>query len=216
MNDSFRWGRLRFQVEGNVGESELNRYFRADLDDDLGLLLTRSGKLPELGGAPLASWLLARLARLTNDSLGLAGEEHNDGGGYVIEFVVYRVHAEPENNNAPFVQLLLFDPGECIEPDLPVASFQFQADMEGAVVLGQRDPDFPAGQILEAFAAALLAAPTELTARELAVRDPEWQLDPEIYTPWPEEDSRNWYGWNGFRFLGKDNIREQDSHRLGG
>ena len=64
--------------------------------------------------------------------------------------------------------------------------------------------------VLEALAAALLAAPADLMPRELAVRDPEWKLDPEMYRPRPVKGSRNWYGWDGSQFLGKDNIREAE------
>src|SRR5262249_36123026 len=144
------------------------------------------------------------------DRLGVGGVEHVDGGGYVVEFVVYRTYVERENTNPGFVQRLLFDPAElafCVEPEEPITSFQFQADMEGAAVIGQRAPDCLAEEVLEALAAALLAAPAELLSRELAVRDPEWELDPEMYTPRPEEGSLNWYGWDGTQFLGKENIR---------
>ena len=51
-------------------------------------------------------------------------------------------------------------------------------------------------------------APGELTPGEVAVYDPEWELDPDMFTPCPNEDSRNWYGWNWDEFLGKGNIRE--------
>jgi hypothetical protein len=188
MDGSFTSGRFRFQVESSDWVHDEARGFNEDLydDGDLGLRLAGSGRVPDLGGAPLASWLLARLARLTDGRLGLAGEEHNDGGGYVVEFVVYA------------------------EPEQAVASFQLQADMEGAGVVGQRVADCPAEEVLGALAAALLAAPDELMARELAVRDPEWELDPEMYKPRPVEGTCNQYGWDGQHFLGKDNVRDAD------
>jgi hypothetical protein len=214
MDGSFASGRFCFKVEGSHWESDLARGFSEDLQDDaFDLRLTDTGKVPDLGGAPIASWLLARLARLTDNRLGLADMEDNDGGGYMVEFVVYLVYAELENKKATFVQPLLFNMVELgvhVEPEKPVASCQFQADMEGAAVVGQRVTDCPAGELLEALATALLAAPAELMSRELVVRDPEWKLDPEMYHPRPVKGSRNWYGWDGFRFLGKDNIRDAD------
>ncbi len=213
MDDGFTSGRFRFRVEWSDWESDKARGFHEELEDDaFDLRLARTGKIPDLGGAPIASWLLARFARLTDDGLGLAGVEHNDGGGYVIEFVVYRIYSEWEDPQATFVQPLLFDVAELgvdVEPEKPVASFQFQATMEGAVVLGQRAHDCPAEEVLEALAAALLAAPTELLRRQLAVKDPEWKCDPEMYCPRPVKGSRNWYGWDGSEFLGKFNIRER-------
>jgi hypothetical protein len=213
MESSFPSGRFRFYVDFSETERDQERGFSVYLDDDdFALRLTRSGTLPDLNGAPVASWILARLARLTEDRLGLAEEEHVDGGGYMIEFVVYRIPTGPDPQ-----QLLMFglEQSDLSIEDLPVAAFQFQADMTGAGVIGQRVPDCPAEEILEAFAAELLAAPTDLTPRELAVYDPEWEDDPGEYIPVPDEDTRNWYGWDGSQFLGQFNVRDviQDADR---
>src|SRR5262245_10899884 len=98
MDGSFTSGSFRFQVEGSDWESDQARGLHEDFyDDAFDLRLTGTGRIPDLGGAPIASWLLARLARLTDDGLSLADEEHSDGGGYMVEFVVYRVYTEPEN-----------------------------------------------------------------------------------------------------------------------
>jgi hypothetical protein len=182
-------------------------------DEAFDLRLTATGRLPGLDGSPIASWLLARLARLTDDELGLADQEDNDGGGYMVEFVVYRFHPDWGTEKATTGQLFLFNMAEYerpVELERPIASFQFQADMQGAAVIGNRAADCPAEEILESLAAAFLAAPTEFIPRELIVRDPEWKLDPEIYRPRPRKGSRNWYGWDRFQFLGKDNIREAE------
>lgn len=208
MGGSFAYERLRFQVERSDCQENRERGLTADLEEnDFDRRLTCTGKIPNLAGAPIASWLLARLAMLTDDALGLEGTEDNDGGGYEVEFVVY---FEPEYRKVNSEQLLLFNMDDFdgyVEPERTVAAFRFQADMGGAGVLGERDPDWAGEEILEAFAAALLAAPTELRSRELTVRDPEWKLDPEMYIPQPRRGSCNWYGWDGFQFLGKDNIR---------
>src|SRR5947208_2044149 len=165
MAGSFTSCRFRFQVERSDWESDVARSFHGDLQDDaFDLRLTGTGKVPDLGGAPVASWLLARLARLTDDRLGLASVENVDGGGYVVEFVVYLIPADPATQKATIVQPLLFNMDELgvdVEPERAVASFQFQAGMEGAAVVGQRATNCPAEKVLEALAAALLAATTE-------------------------------------------------------
>jgi hypothetical protein len=213
MAGSFTSGRFRFAVEGSDSESDSARGFHEDLEDSaFDLCLTSTGRVPDLGGAPIASWLLVRLARLTEDRLGLAGPEDIDGGGFVVEFVVYRARVSWEGEAATG-QRFLFDMAEFqrpVEPERPIASFQFRADMEGAAVIGQRAADCPAEEVLKTFAAAILAAPADLLPRELVVRDPEWKLDPDMYTPRPVNGSRNLYGWDGFQFLGRDNIREAE------
>src|SRR5262245_19079012 len=187
MPATFTSGRFRFAVEQSDADGDLARGFGVALqDDEVDLRLTDTGKVPELDGAPIASWLLARLARLTENQLGVGGTLADDGSDFVIDFVAYAIPADPTSSKAKPSQPLLFDLDELdvrVEPDRPVASFQFQAGMEGAAVVGQRARVCSAEELLKAFAAALLAAPTELTAREIAVRDPEWKLDPEIYRP---------------------------------
>jgi hypothetical protein len=212
MAGSFTSGHFRFEVEGSDWESDSARGCHEDLEDGaFDLRLTSTGRVPDLGGSPIASWLLARLARLTDDRLGLASREDTDGGGYLVEFVVYRVNVDWEEEVATG-QRFLFNMAEFerpIEPENPIASFQFQADMEGAAVIGRRAAGCPAEEVLEAFATAIIAAPADLLPRELVVRDPEWKLDPEMYMPRPTKSSRNSYGWDGFQFLGGDNIRER-------
>jgi hypothetical protein len=212
VEEDFTSGRFRFAVAGGDQEAEPACGVNEDFEDEaFDLRLTRTGKVPALDGAPIASWILARLARLTGGRLGLAGVEHVDGGGYVIELLGYRIDDEPPNEKAVFMQPFLFNMDELgvrVEPERVVARFQFQASMEGAAVLGERDPDCPAEELLEALAAALLAVPDELMSYEVAVRDPEWKLDPAMYVPRPTRGSRNSYGWDGSQFLGKTNIRE--------
>lgn len=210
---SFTSGCFRFEIDRLDDESEVARSLQSDLEEWLDLRLIQSGKVPNLCGAPLASWLLARLAFLTDDCLCLAGEEANDGGGYEIDMVVYRSTVARPPQQPGIVQGFLFDIGELllpVESEQPVAAFQLQADMEGVGVIGERAPDCSADELLGALAAALLAAPEDLIPCELVVRDPEWELDPEMYQPWPDADSRNVYGWDGTEFLGKDNITEAE------
>ena len=112
MAGSFHSGRFRFQVESTDWTSDVDRGLLEELlDDAFDVRLTRAGQVPDLGGAPLASWLLARLARLTDGRLGLADVEDNDGGGYMVEFVVYPIGVNPASPEATSVQPLLFDLG---------------------------------------------------------------------------------------------------------
>ena len=214
MAASFTSGRFRFQVEGSNWESDSARGFHEDLQDDaFDLRPIGTGKVPDLGGSPIASWLLVRLARLTDNRLGLAEREDTDGGGYMVELVVYRVDAELKNRTATSEQPFLFNMAEFerpVEPEIAVASFQFQVNMQGATVVGQRAADCRAEEVLKAFAAALLSAPADLLPRQLVVRDPEWKLDPEMYRPRPDKRSQNEYGWDGSQFFGKHNIREAE------
>jgi hypothetical protein len=178
---NFTHGQFHFRVEGadylpGVGEP---------LDDDaFDLRLTPSGRVPDLGGAPLASWLLARLARLTDDGFPSNGKEHNDGGGWCVEFVVYGAD------------------------ERPLAAFQFQGDMQGAAVVGDRAPDCDPEAVLGTLAEALLEHPGDLLRCRLRVVDPEWKHDPGCYEPRPVPGDRNVYGWDGQRYLGRKNIRE--------
>src|SRR6266498_1503338 len=148
MAGSFTSGRFRFEVERSDWLSDSARGFNEDLQDDaFDLRLTGTGKVPDLGGSPIASWLLARLTRLSDDWLGLADREDADGGGYVVEFVVYRLHPDWADETATSRQPFLFNMAEFerpVAPEKPVASFQFQADMEGAAVVGQRAAACPA------------------------------------------------------------------------
>lgn len=191
----------RFYFEPNSGEDGAEGLRHDLFDGAFGDRLSRRGPLPELSGAPLGSWVLARLARLAATGLGLGGEEHIDGGGYVIEFAAYE--APPARPRQP----LLFDPGEYLQRDELVAVFQLQADADGVVVIGDRAVTCSVEGLLEAFAAALTLAPAEISPCELAVVDPDWFADPGAFRPRPTRGSRNRYGWDGTRFLGADNIR---------
>lgn len=149
--------------------------------------LVRSGKLPDLGGAPVASWILARLAKLTSGKVGFAldDKQRNDGGGFAIEFLVLD------------------------KDERRIAEFQLQGDTMGAAILGRRTEECSSGDIIHAVISALLASPADLMSCRLAVTDPEWWEDPEMYAPKPKRGAKNWYGWDGVKFLGENNIKER-------
>src|SRR5262245_41810283 len=64
---------------------------------DFAGVLSSSGKLPSLGTAPVASWLLARLFQISRDRLGIEthGRSYNDGGGYYLNFVAFTRDLRP-------------------------------------------------------------------------------------------------------------------------
>jgi hypothetical protein len=174
----------RFQVVDNAFgapglRNELSEY-------EFDQILIRSGQLPNLGSAPFASWMLARIATLTSGILvfPINGKQRNDGGGYVIDFLVY-------NKN-----------------ERPIAEFQLQGDTMGAGVLGRRTEDCSSDDVVQALASILLEQPMDLTVCRLSIVDPEWREDPSMYIPKPKRGSKNLYGWDGKKFLGEDNIKD--------
>jgi hypothetical protein len=100
---------------------------------------------------PIASWILARLARIAGGSLALEDEtiEICEGAVYVIDFVVRR--------------------------GKPIGKIQLQAGREGAALLGvvSIDPEL----VIDRFAGALLEAPDDVAVCRVRVRDPSWPED---------------------------------------
>ena len=56
---------------------------------DLDEAFQSSGHLPDLNGAPIASWVLARLRRLI-PAIPAWSDEQNDGGGFCFDFDVQK------------------------------------------------------------------------------------------------------------------------------
>jgi hypothetical protein len=146
--------------------------------------LSESGKLPaELGSAPIASWIVARLRNLAPQAVHESGEEWNDGGGLCFELVM-------------------------LENAKPVARVQLQADMEGAVVIGSAADEEIATAAPTELVELLLSDPAAVDSCRYEVYDPEWEEDPSAYKPRPKKKSRNEYGWEHGVYLGRYNIRE--------
>jgi hypothetical protein len=179
--------RLWFVVDTSRSETDLEAPLEI-CEDCFDEVLRRSGRLPAtLGSAPVASWLLARLVRLTDHGLGFpttANIQWNDGGGYMIDFVAF----DQDRSG--------------------IADFQLQGNTEGVAVLGDCGNGWTPEEVLGEFAGALLAAPEEVAPSQLGVYDLEWDEVPESFRPRPWQGSRNWYGWDGQNYLGSDNIRE--------
>lgn len=177
---TFVWDEYRFQIENG---SELIGLRESLVCEDLDLKMQATNKLPALNGAPVASWVLARLLAMTDNGFEDEVRERNDGGGFVLEFVVYK------------------------DTDTPVASFQLQGNTEGIAMLGERSGNHPNDQIVHAFVSAVVESPMDLKECRHLIKDPEWQHEPGTFSPTPVKGSTNQYGWDGSKFLGRDNIR---------
>lgn len=117
--------------------------------EEIDAVMISSGRVPPLHGAPVASWVLARLAALVrNGSLPTAGQD-NDGGAFVLE-------------------LMAFQHDRSL-----VAEIQLQGGTEGVSLFGScisaEDPAKIEGELVD----ALLAEPSELRSVSLSVRDPD-------------------------------------------
>jgi hypothetical protein len=135
-------------------------------------------------GAPVASWVLARLAALAH--LPAAGDRVHtiEGGGYVLELAVLDAHRNL------------------------VGRLQLQGDANGNALFGQVRLGLSSSLAIQALVDALLAEPQAVAQYVLKVRDPDWRLDPDDFTPRPTRDSFNAYGWDGVTYLGLGNIRD--------
>ncbi len=159
---------LEFQVDDGFTAVELEDGVDVEVEDLDARLLARG--LPDLNGAPVASWAFARLGALVGGEdatrrLALDPDtvEHVDDALFVIDFVVRASGA-------------------------PVAKVQLQGGTIGVALLGvARD----ATAVLEAFEAALLAAPGEVAVCRVLTLDPTQGADAPIHA----------YGFDGARYL---------------
>lgn len=172
----YRFGVIPF---GAAADANCSCEFEWFLDEQL----EETGNLPDLHGAPLASWLIARL-RAIEESLPVELNEQNDGGGYAFEMAVA-------------VQNRI------------VASFQLQGDMDGIAVLGRAIDDETADEILNELVLLLVGAPLDVAECRYTIVDPDWKFDPDCFVPTPTDDSRNEYGYQNGQYLGAANIREE-------
>jgi hypothetical protein len=115
-------------------------------DEEFDRRLAGSGRLPDLAGAPVASWVAARLARLAGGLPGRACHQHVDGGEYLLNFLVFR----PDRSH--------------------IGSAQIQADRSGVAICcvcpGAR-------RVLAELAASLLAESADVAECRIDVSDPE-------------------------------------------
>lgn len=138
-------------------------------------ILKSSAKLPSLGPAPVASWLLARLFQLTRERLGYEthGRSYNDGGGYYLNFVAFTRDLKP------------------------AAFFNLHGDSAGARLWGSCAAEFTPDAILKSFSEAILENPSDLMVCKLTTIDTDPpDLDKRRF------GKPRVYGWDGSKFLG--------------
>lgn len=131
--------------------------------------------LPDIGTAPVASWLIARLLHLTRERVGFetTAKLYNDGGGYCLNFIAFTRDMKP------------------------IAFFYVQGTSQHCRCWGQCAPSQDPRDVVSSFVQALVADPTQLMECHLIVVD----TDPPNLTQRrfgkPYE-----LGWNGVSFLG--------------
>jgi hypothetical protein len=138
--------------------------------------LLESGALPELSGAPVASWVLARLFALPGERLGFEARcrLRNDGGGFHLNWVA-------------------FDRSLC-----PAAFFDLAGYPTAVWLYGGCSPLFDSESVVAAFTNSLTSEPLVLTPCRVEIVDTD---PPEA----PGKFGRTFvYGWDGGRFLGDD------------
>jgi hypothetical protein len=135
-----------------------------------------------LGDAPVASWVLARLAALVYlpEEPAVVTQE---GGGYALELLA---SADEE----------------------VVAWLQLQG-ADGVALFGETSFATTHVEVVECFLSGLLSAPDAVAYYALRVRDPDWKYEPEEFVPIPAADDFNSYGWDGVSYLGSRTIRER-------
>ena len=112
---------------------------------------------------PLASWMLARLAKLCGGNLALDDTiEVCEGALYIIDFVV-RKHGAP------------------------IGKVQLQAGLPGAALLGVVSSEQDPRMLVDLFVTALVKEPKELSAICVRSRDPSWPEDRVIEYGWNGE-----------------------------
>lgn len=142
---------------------------------DVAPMLVASGRLPGLGPAPEASWLIARLFHLTGERLGFESHDRlrNDGGGVPLKLIA-------------FTRVLK-----------PVAFLFFRADSTAITLSGECALEYMPRQIVDAFLATLLDKPLDLTVCKLITIDTD---PPDL--PLHRRGKAHIFGWDGKNFLG--------------
>ena len=135
--------------------------------------LKDSGKLPERGGAPIASWLLARLARLCGKRFPFSYGQviGSDDADYWLHF-------------------------SCIQrPATPIGVLHCGGKQTDVRLCFQRGQSQRAHPVLDTFIRALLEAPQEVSRCKVIVQYTEF-CDPNLAFHIPRV-----YGWNGLRYF---------------
>ncbi|MCI0458934.1 MAG: hypothetical protein L0Z62_18405 [Gemmataceae bacterium] len=144
-------------------------------DEGFGRRLADSGRLPELEGAPVASWAAARLARLVGGLPAWACDQYVDEGAYCLDFLVFG----HDRSHLGLVQVL--------------------ADRSGVAVCCEC-PD--SRRVLAELAEALLAEPAEVAECRIEVREPEDEAECQLEGRDPDTRCQAVYGYEWGAYLG--------------
>lgn len=149
--------------------------------------LTRSGRIPTLGAAPLSSWGIARLAYL-DSRMPTDGFRHNGQGEFQVD-----------------VNVSL---GIGV-----VAGFLLDGDMQQVSAIGRargfKSKQYTTEAMIEDFVQALLGSPADVAKSCCVVVDPKWSTAPDGFFSASCRDSANEYGWREGRYLGEQNVRRR-------
>ncbi|GAA4441841.1 hypothetical protein [Bremerella cremea] len=174
MDGVFWFGEVGFVVDPQAMASRFPDGVRVE-QTSLDALLVEGDRLPPLGAAPVASWLLARLMFLTNERLGFEANDtlHHDGGGYYLNFIAFSKQMQP------------------------LAFFNVHGTSAGCQLWGQCDRGWSAEQLLSTFRDALLEDPTAL----MSCRLQSYDTDPPDLDRRRVRKLQP-LGWDGEHFLG--------------
>jgi hypothetical protein len=165
-------GEFGFVCEDRYRDVVFEPCFRAARENFERYLL-QSNRLPELGGAPVASWLLARLARLAGHRFPFSFGQvvGSDGAEYSLRFFCFS------------------------KPKTPIGVLACVGSAEGIhLSLGLLKAE-DGEAILDAFVEALLQEPCNVARCRLVVQYTE-MTDPKVAFHLPKV-----YGWDGRHYL---------------
>ena len=170
--DAFWQDDIGFVCNSNFTDAQLPGTCTTSLTD-FHKTLSESGRLPDLGGAPVASWVLARLAALSAKRFPYhVGQIFgSDGGDYWLQFIAFTPKFQP-------LGLVSLSGGET-----------------AVQIWAQISPASESERVLAAFTETILVNPTDLTRTSLIVVCTDL-ADPNLWKKMPFI-----FGWDGKRFL---------------
>jgi hypothetical protein len=172
LEGAFRSKGFTFVCEGTHHDVDLPGSKHYDYRKAQELLLS-AGNLPELAGAPVASWVLARIARLAGKRFPYTyGQVAGEAAHYWVRYFVVSESGKP-------IGILLLS-GNAHEIRISLAHSHLDPGPE---------------QICQAFLAGLLEKPTDVArCRVVSVFTELTDIDSRFAIP-------RVYGWDGKRFL---------------
>jgi hypothetical protein len=170
-----------FQTDGhwlllNSEDADLEWAANQGTDDDFGHRLVGSGRLPDLDGAPIASWVAARLCRLLGGLPVWASEQLGDEGAYRFTFLVFGL----DRSQLGIVEVL--------------------GDRTGVSTCCE---SLDAASVLAELAATLLAEPAAVAECRVVVRVAEDEAECVFQGVEPDTQTFAVYGYERSTYLGR-------------